>query len=181
MPKTKDVRSRFTKQLLRNTMQKMVVAKGFEAVTVNNLCIEADLSRTTFYQHYEDKYDLMVDCIRELVLVPNPLEESGDLEAFFRHVLRAMQENKAVLTRLGKVTSSMELKVKMDKMFVRAFAEYFNNKYPSGKNPEGVPGYMLAIYHCHGTMQLISNWEQHNKNILDDSFIKYLSKQLEEA
>ena len=32
--------------------------RGFDGITVNDLCVQADLNRGTFYNHFRDKDDL---------------------------------------------------------------------------------------------------------------------------
>ena len=39
----------------------MLSKKSFEKITVKSICENADISRITFYSHYDDKYDLVSD------------------------------------------------------------------------------------------------------------------------
>jgi AcrR family transcriptional regulator len=47
-------------------MIKMLSNMPFSKITVNEICAEALVSRSTFYTHYKDKYDLVSHCLDEL-------------------------------------------------------------------------------------------------------------------
>ena len=54
---------RFTrsKQALESALIELMEEKGFDAITVNDLCVRAGLNRGTFYNHYHDKEALLVE------------------------------------------------------------------------------------------------------------------------
>ncbi len=56
-----------TRRLLREAFYALILEKGYEAVTVEEITNRADLGRTTFYLHYRDKEDLLMESISELV------------------------------------------------------------------------------------------------------------------
>ena len=49
-----------TKQLLADAMMKLIKEKSFDSITVKSLCEATGASRQTFYNHFFDKYDLIV-------------------------------------------------------------------------------------------------------------------------
>lgn len=48
-----------TKLHILNTFNKMVRRKSFDKITVDSICQEADIGRTTFYRYFTDKYDIL--------------------------------------------------------------------------------------------------------------------------
>lgn len=54
-----------TKQTLRNTLMRILQDTSIDNLTVQDLCLEANVNRMTFYKHYEDKYALLSDCLFE--------------------------------------------------------------------------------------------------------------------
>lgn len=48
-----------TRQLLRDTLMALILEKGYDAVTVQDITDRANLGRATFYLHYRDKEDLL--------------------------------------------------------------------------------------------------------------------------
>lgn len=61
-----DLRVRKTRQLLQTALMALTIQKGFESVTVKDICEYAMVNRTTFYRHYADKYDLLDQYMNEL-------------------------------------------------------------------------------------------------------------------
>ena len=52
-----------TRSLLQEALFKLTADKGYAAVTVEEICREADVGRSTFYTHYPDK-----DCLRKATI-----------------------------------------------------------------------------------------------------------------
>lgn len=60
---TKDRRVRRTRRALQNALISLILEKGYDAVTIENITERADLGRTTFYLHYKDKEELFMQAI----------------------------------------------------------------------------------------------------------------------
>lgn len=65
--KRSDRRVQRTRQLLQKTMLELILQKGYDEVTVQEITDKADLGRATFYLHYGDKKDLLVACIDTII------------------------------------------------------------------------------------------------------------------
>jgi AcrR family transcriptional regulator len=61
-----DLRVRRTRKLLKRALIELTIAKGFAAVTVQDIADHAMVNRATFYRHYLDKYDLLDQYMREV-------------------------------------------------------------------------------------------------------------------
>jgi AcrR family transcriptional regulator len=88
--------------MLREALIELVLEKGIEGITVNEITERAMINRSTFYRHYEDKNDLLERGIDEMLLeltdqlVPPPkdirevdLTDPGsynNLRLFYNHV-----------------------------------------------------------------------------------------------
>ena len=62
-----DRRVNRTRRQLREALFNLILEKGYDAVTVEEITVRADVGRTTFYLHYHDKEDLLMESIGELV------------------------------------------------------------------------------------------------------------------
>ena len=62
----KDLRVIKTKNNLYNTLIELMKEKQFEEIKVSDICSHALVNRSTFYAHYNDKYDLLEEYIKQL-------------------------------------------------------------------------------------------------------------------
>lgn len=78
-----------TRRSLQEALLALILEKGYDAVTVEDITNRADLGRTTFYLHYRDKEDLLMQTVQDLIddlvneLAQTPLDvweldEQGD-------------------------------------------------------------------------------------------------------
>jgi len=61
-----DRRVRRTRRLLREALLALILEKGYDRVTVQDVLDRADIGRATFYAHFHDKDDLLVSGFEEL-------------------------------------------------------------------------------------------------------------------
>ena len=90
-----DLRVIKTKNALFNALIELMKDKTFEEIKVSDICNKALINRSTFYAHFDDKYDLLSKCI-------NDLKES---------LTNKLQDNK-------KVVSTKEYYLEMIKLFL---------------------------------------------------------------
>ncbi len=64
-PKT-DRRIQRTRQLLREALIALILEKGYDAITVQDILNRANMGRSTFYTHYRDKEDLLLSGFQAL-------------------------------------------------------------------------------------------------------------------
>ncbi len=62
-----DKRIRKTKQYIKQALIKLLTEKSFEQITVTELCKISDISRITFYAHYNDKFTLVDEMFTEML------------------------------------------------------------------------------------------------------------------
>ncbi|MCU0499335.1 MAG: TetR/AcrR family transcriptional regulator [Anaerolineae bacterium] len=61
-----DRRIERTRQLLRDALMDLIVQRGYESVTVQDITDHANVARTTFYLHFRDKDDLLFSTMRDI-------------------------------------------------------------------------------------------------------------------
>lgn len=62
-----DRRVQRTRRNLQAALLALVAERGYEAVTVQDIAERADVGRATFYLHYTDKEQLMLDCVDQVL------------------------------------------------------------------------------------------------------------------
>jgi len=80
-----DLRVRRTHKFLQEAMIELIMEKGFDAITVGDISERAMINRTTFYRHYQDKYDLVAkifeDATNRLVENMKPFQKQNGQQA----------------------------------------------------------------------------------------------------
>jgi AcrR family transcriptional regulator len=63
---SQDRRAARTRRWLRSAFLELVLQKPYEEITVQDITDRADTARITFYRHYRDKEELLLDCLEGL-------------------------------------------------------------------------------------------------------------------
>jgi len=58
-----DLRVIKTKRGLREAFIRLLFHKGYDAISIQDIATEAEAARVTFYRHYKNKEELLVDCL----------------------------------------------------------------------------------------------------------------------
>ncbi|MDT0278022.1 TetR/AcrR family transcriptional regulator [Blastococcus goldschmidtiae] len=66
MTSVEDRRVRRSRRAMRSALVELTLEKGFGAVTIDEVAARADVARATFYAHYRDKEELLIDVVRDL-------------------------------------------------------------------------------------------------------------------
>ena len=66
MNKKDDLRVIKPRKLIYQTLLDLMKEKTFEEIKVSDICSKAMINRSTFYAHYEDKYELLTDFLSNL-------------------------------------------------------------------------------------------------------------------
>ncbi|WP_411677564.1 TetR/AcrR family transcriptional regulator [Caproicibacter sp.] len=107
-----DLRVQKTQEAIESALLSLIGEKGFDGVTVRSLCLRARINRSTFYAHYQDKYDLLDQitqkAIQKIVRIVNPeeiVDGNGKINLSFYHTMvlslfRAVEEDRTLYQNL---------------------------------------------------------------------------------
>jgi len=56
-----------TRRMLHAALVELILEKGFNSLTVNEIVKRADISRSTFYLHYQTKEELLLDSVDQVI------------------------------------------------------------------------------------------------------------------
>lgn len=86
-----DLRIQRTRRLLREAFMQLMSQKDFQSITVRDIAEQAQVHRTTFYDHFVDKYGLLEDAIHERFrqkLVDSALHDAPFSEVNLEQLIR---------------------------------------------------------------------------------------------
>ena len=61
----RDRRIKRTRQVIYESFISLILEKEFSQISIKDITNQANISRSTFYSHYQDKYDLLDKIIQE--------------------------------------------------------------------------------------------------------------------
>ncbi|MEA5078363.1 MAG: TetR/AcrR family transcriptional regulator [Anaerolineaceae bacterium] len=129
--KKEDRRITRTKEALHQALSELVKEKGYSAVTIEEITSRAKMGRTTFYLHYQDKEDLVLESMEDRLAAVIDLITSRPLLVWFREsngrlmemIFESVLENKDIFAiicqepsnkvydRFRKIINTMSLKM----------------------------------------------------------------------
>lgn len=162
VPKTRatDRRIERTRRLLHEAVLQLIHERGWDAITVQDVCARANVGRSTFYVHFADKEELLVSGFAELrkhlrqVVVAEP---SKPLE-FTRALLEHTHEYEPVYRALlGRRTAQVVYRSWID-LVTQLLDEDVAKLLPAG------PQRSAAVRYLAGAMwELLSWWGEQPK------------------
>lgn len=149
-----DRRVRRTRKALQDALLDLMIEKGYEAITIQDLIDRADVGRSTFYTHYTDKDELLQDGFAEMRSVigqptadqpaaRRPLRFSLPL---LRHVQAHQRLGRALYGRPGRATVLQQIEEILADV-VRAELAALPADEPASRIPqEAIVRYTVGAY-----------------------------------
>ncbi|MDL9977954.1 TetR/AcrR family transcriptional regulator [Microbacterium sp. ASV49] len=135
-------RSEKAQQAVLAAMRRAVADGGYEAVTIEGLAAEADVSKQTIYRWWPSKAAILGEALLEGEIPGEPLELpptgdlAGDLRAWFRaaHAHLARPENIALARALIAVTATdPDLGAALNRRFARQTVAWVSDRIESAR------------------------------------------------
>ena len=166
-----DRRVQRTRQLLNDALVSLIVEKGYNSITVQDIIDRANLGRSTFYAHYQDKEDLLLSGLEDLVhsliwgVENSPMEDEGNGERplilsalpIFRHVQEQYDLHKALVGGRGV---DVIIKAFQNNLSGR-IQEQIELLLPDGQTPSAPPP-VMANYLAGTLLTLLIWWLDNN-------------------
>jgi AcrR family transcriptional regulator len=160
-----DRRVRRTRRLLHEALLALIVDKGYDRVTVQDVLDRADVGRATFYAHFRDKDDLLVsgfaalrDMLRGAMAGHAHGESLPATRALFEHVAahrrlyHALVSSRAGAVVLRQVRSEL----------VRLAREHFDDLLAQRRATPAVPVEVLAEHAVGALLGVVTWWLDHD-------------------
>lgn len=158
-----DRRTSRTRRALRDALVTLIEEKGYESITVEEITNRADLGRATFYLHYKDKDDLLLeefsdlvsDRIRLLSQIPKSAWQLGDLpedQELITPLLLAFQhvaENQGLYRIILRGESAQRVSNKLRQIITKAINEVIQTRLedePRALEPQISVGFLASYF-----------------------------------
>ncbi|MDT8382004.1 MAG: TetR/AcrR family transcriptional regulator [Brevefilum sp.] len=124
MARRLDRRVQRTRKLLRESIMALILEEGYDAISIQDITDKANLGRATFYLHFKDKDDLLLDVMDEMIgdfmdQVPAlseaqwELEDSKAIQKLFDFAADHYDLYRILIIGSGGITASRQLECKI--------------------------------------------------------------------
>jgi len=154
-----------TRAMLQHALTSQILKKGYEAVTIQDICDEANVGRSTFYAHYTNKDDLKRSGFEHLrkQLVDRQREAeaaSGDIESrslgfsltMFEHARDHIDLYRALVGGRGGAVSLGQIRQILSDLVRNEFVA------TAGKNSADVVPRELVVQYVVGAFMAVMTW-----------------------
>lgn len=179
--KKEDMRIRRTYKLLSNALIKLLKEKSFEKITVIDICEEAMVHRATFYTHFEDKYQLLKYCMKELEAAFEKEDVTDNsFEGYKKYYMNVAKQifsevasNKDLYSIVLKKNKTDSIISNLQDAIVLKVKEKLEKCKENGINI-AVPIPILSSFYVGACISVASWWIQNDMPIPADDLVKYI-------
>ncbi len=176
-----DLRVRRTRKLLWDALMAELSERAFDEITVKSVCERAMVHRTTFYKHFEDKYALLEDGMRQMYdalmadgdhLPPSAYSVEHPPPYFIRLFEHAAQHPQFYRLMLcGEGTGRFQ---KLVKDYIADAASAKMRELSAAHGHLTVPLAMHAQYVAGAAISLLAWWLENNMPLTPQQMAQYL-------
>lgn len=151
-----DIRGKMTKQALSGALTVLLHRKAFHSITVNDICAQAAISRTTFYLHFRDKYELAVFNLEDFVRYIDE-NSGGDPEVQLEVMLTVLEDNRRAFHHLFDLNGDPFISDVLYNWFV-SLVERNGRRLTQKDHIHQVPMELIALFYAAGLAQAVVWW-----------------------
>jgi AcrR family transcriptional regulator len=158
-----------TRELLFDALLDLMIEKGYEAITVQDLIDHANIGRSTFYTHFKDKDQLLAENIlnlRDLLKRQGIEDKSADQTDSMRFVfslgmLRHVHSHKRIYKAVAGKQSGIRVVYHMKNMLSNFVEEELENHHAL-HTIENIPRRIVVEFIVNTFMTLLTWWMENN-------------------
>jgi AcrR family transcriptional regulator len=181
--KNVDRRVQKTRKLLQDALVELVAEKGLESIRIQDILEKANVGRSTFYTHFQDKHDLLNSCFEEIHEMlekhlmealngnvdPEHMEAGADISLkTFRFAEEHFVLFKALLGKEGITTFIKEMQLEH-------VPEWLGERWFPGKRPPAPVG-VIVHYYVYAFIGVLRWWVNENKPCTADEINRYFKQ-----
>lgn len=183
MIKKEDLRVVKTKKALYEGLLHLMKDKSFEEVKVSDICTFALTNRSTFYDHFEDKYDLLDSLIKDLKDdLTKKLDENKQIDSakkyymemiklFFEHTNNNIEVYSSILKNNNN-------SIVMDMLYETVIKDVEHFLEKNKLNPNDIPAEIISKFYVSGVINVCIDYIKSPKKYSLEDVINYIDRLL---
>ena len=162
-----DLRVIKTKRGLRNAFIQLLTENDYDAISIQDIATEAETARITFYRHYKNKEELLVDCLRETSVeltervdhLPegNFTQGYSQVQAFYEHV----QEKELLYRILFSNRGTQQVVNMLRTFFAKRIMQQMKERFP--EDQLAAPSEIIAYHIASALIGMVAWWLENDK------------------
>ncbi len=184
-PSRHERRRQQTRKQLIDTTLKLVLEKGYDAITIQDITDRADLGRGTFYIHFKDKSDVVWEAIQDIM---REIEQGAHREFdrrmpqveyyALRNIFQHGRNNRDLYRVAFSKQGSAMLAWRMQDLLAKILLYDIQHEPNAGKSEFGVPDEMLAQMLTGLITRVLSWWLESPKKYSVEEMAAFTYKML---
>lgn len=183
MKRKNDRRIDRTRETLRKALIPLILERGYDAITVQDIADNANVGRATFYLHYRDKDELLLECVDAIVadfirqIEQHPAEEwiasdGKTIRQVFEFAARNANLFRVILRGHGSLSTSRRLQ--------QIVAEKASLVIQAATTRSGIhlaiPVEVISNFFAGSLLALINWWLEEERTYTADQMAEMFSK-----
>lgn len=159
MRKKEDLRIIKTKASLGRGLLNMMKNKSFEDIKISEICKESQVNRSTFYDHFNDKYELLEslmedmrkDLTQKISISPKYYSIKTYYIELMKILLKHIENNKEIYSSVAKINNNSIAKDMMIDEIITAATRETDSNYI---NNSSIPTRTIILYYASGIINI---------------------------
>lgn len=162
-----------TKTYLANALLELLKIKSFDDIKVTEICDKALIHKTTFYNHFDDKYELLNYVLLKIHgEVTNNMEFKGSLIDYYleiaKYYIKYIKSNPALFKSIISNENNIGI-ILFQKLYVKDIEEKININ-----NLHNVPANYAAHFYVSAVLSVISEWYINGMKENEEKLLNYI-------
>ncbi len=146
-----DSRAQRTQQALFEAFTTLVLQRPYDDIRIADIIQQAGIARSTFYQHYRNKDDILVNSMHGMLVVLADAATGRGRHGAVQHILEHFWENR----QLGRII----LNSPAYRRITTELAQIIEARWQETPPPaSGIPARLLSIQLAEGQFSVIRTW-----------------------
>ena len=154
-------------RLLAESFKELACTTPIDKITIKEITDKAGVIRPTFYNHFQDKYELLEYIIRTEILDPViPLMQEGSLQEALIMIFTNLQKDKSFYKKVGRLEGQDSCE-SITRKFIKEILYTFINRKAGSKiaAKKGLTLYMIAEYFAQSMTFVVISWLKLNMSL----------------